>query len=222
MNTRTLPNRRSTRNAVSSREAAHWESEASCRKVGGDAFFIESKAGIQRARAVCVKCPVLVECLLNQQVKDKGDRTYQWGVGGGLSAVQRRVLAVEALLGNRPNLVMARLLVSPQWSYRLRNLSSARWSLDGVVQGLREDGLMVDLVTVRVAVWWLGGEGSRLARGRHWRHQLRDHLDLIVALREKGARFLDIAVFFGVPEVNGAKAVSELLLAVAAEKEMAA
>ena len=81
---------------------------------------------------------------------------------------------------------------------------------------------MVDLVTVRVAVWWLGGEGSRLARGRHWRHQLRDHLDLIVALREKGARFLDIAVFFGVPEVNGAKAVSELLLAVAAEKEMAA
>ncbi|MEU5490298.1 WhiB family transcriptional regulator [Streptomyces sp. NPDC020196] len=220
MTTQTLPKRLSTTIAVSSRETSHWESEATCREVDGDSFFTESKAGIERARAVCMQCPVLVECLRDRQAKD--DKSYQWGVGGGLSAVQRRVLAVEALLGNRPNLVMARLLVSPQWSYRLRNLSSARWSLGGVVQGLREDGLMVDLVTVRVAVWWLGGEGSRLARGRHWRHQLRDHLDLIVALREKGARFLDIAVFFGVPEVNGAKAVSELLLAVAAEKEMAA
>jgi len=61
MTTRTLPKRRASTVAVSSREAVHWESEASCREVGGDAFFIESKAGIQRARAVCVKCPVLVE-----------------------------------------------------------------------------------------------------------------------------------------------------------------
>lgn len=223
MTARTLPKSRITRNAVSSRGAKRWESEASCREVDGDLFFDESKAGVQQAQAVCVTCPVLVECLRDQQTKDKDDRSYQWGVGGGLSTVQRRALAVEALLGNQPNLAIARLLVSPQWARRLRKPRTAWRPLGEIVQGLRKDGLMVDVVTVRVAVWWLGGEGSRMARGRHWRHQLRDeHLDTIVALRGKGARFLDIAVFLGVPEVNGAKAISEMMQRVTAELEMAA
>lgn len=222
MTAQTLPKRRSTTSAVLSRESENWETEAACRN-DGDSFFVESHAAMQRARAVCVKCPVLAECLPDQQAKDKRDRTYQWGVGGGLSATQRRALAMEAVLGNRPNLRMARLLVSPRWSYRLRNLNSACWSLDGIVEGLRGDGLMVDAVTVRVAVWWLGGKGARMSRGRPWRRQLRDdHLGTIITLRERGARFLDVAVFLGVPEVNGAKAISELMQRVTAEAEMAA
>jgi hypothetical protein len=223
MTTRTLPNRRTTTSAVSSRASVRWESEASCREVDGDLFFDESRAGVQQAQAVCAKCPVLVECLRDQQAKDKADRSYQWGVGGGLSTVQRRALAVEALLGNQPNLAVARLLVSPQWAGRLRKPRTAWRPLGEIVQGLRKDGLMVDAVTVRVAVWWLGGEGSLMVRGRHWRHQLRnEHLDTIVALRGKGARFLDIAVYLGVPEVNGAKAISDLMQRVTAELEMAA
>lgn len=221
MSTRPAPTRRPSTIAVSTREATHWEDEAACRSIGGDAFFVESKKGIQQARDVCVKCPVLVKCLRDRQAKD--DKSYQWGVGGGLSAVQRRVLVMEELLGNRPDLDTARLLVSPQWMYRVRNLSSARWSLDGIVDGLREDGLDVTTVTVRVAVWWLGGEGSRMGRGRSWRRQLHDdHVGTITELRAKGARLSDIALYLGVPEVNGSRAISDLLLRVAAELEMAA
>lgn len=223
MTTRTLPKRRSTRIAVSTRESARWETKAACRGVDGDTFFNESRAGVQQAQAVCVQCPVLVECLRDQQVKDQAEKFYRWGVGGGLSAVQRRALAVEALLGNRPNLAMSRLLVSPQWARRVRKPRAPWRPLDEIVEGLRKDGLMVDMVTVRVAVWWLGGDGARMAVGRPWRHQLRkDHLDTVVELRGMGVRFLDIAVFLGVPEVSGAKAVSELMLAVSAEREMAA
>ncbi|WP_329047041.1 WhiB family transcriptional regulator [Streptomyces sp. NBC_01422] len=221
MTAQTLPNGRTTTNAVLSRESDHWESDAACRETDGDAFFSESKPGIARARGVCRRCPVLVECLENQQAMD--GNSYQWGVGGGLSAAQRRALVMEAALGNHPNLVLARLLVSPRWSRRVRDLGSSRGSLAGIVDGLREKGLMVDVVTVRVAVWWLGGDGSRMVRGTHWRRQLRDHLDTVITLREKGARFTDIALYLGLPpKESGARALSELMLSVTAELEMAA
>jgi hypothetical protein len=184
-----------------------------------DDFFSTSTATKKRARALCLGCPVIVECLNSQRQSD--DTIYRWGVGGGLDPDQRRALELEELLGNRPNLAMARVLVSPRWLHRLKSLRSRCRSLEGMAAALRKDGLFVDEVTVRVAVWWSGGEGARMARlapgdRRSWRAQLRDdYTDVVMALQRLGARRADIAAYLGNPTTNGAKGVSEILNAAA-------
>lgn len=218
--------RRCTTSAVTAPDSENWKTRSVCRSSGmTDDFFSTSTAAKERARALCVGCPVIVECLNNQRASD--DNIYRWGVGGGLDPDQRRALELEELLGNRPNLAMARVLVSPRWLYRLRGLKAGCRSLGGMVAALREDGLLVDEVTVRVAVWWSGGRGARMARlapgdRRSWRAQLRDdYADVVVALHERGVRNIDIAAYLGAPGTNGAKGVSEVLRVVA-EKAAAA
>ncbi|MFF8422877.1 WhiB family transcriptional regulator [Streptomyces sp. NPDC015680] len=197
-----------------------WKTRSVCRGELADDFYSTIKSRKERARALCVGCPVIVECLNNQRQSD--DAIYRWGVGGGLDPEQRRALELEELLGNVPNLAMARVLVSPRWLWRLRQLKADCRSLEGMTAVLRKDGLLVDEVTVRVAVWWSGGEGSRMARlepgdRRSWRAQLQDdYMDVVVALHELGARRVDIAAYLGIPGTNGAKGVSDVLKAAAA------
>ncbi|MGW1409430.1 WhiB family transcriptional regulator [Streptomyces sp. NPDC002403] len=202
-----------------------WKTRSVCRGELADDFYSTVKSRKERARALCVGCPVIVECLNNQRQSD--DAIYRWGVGGGLDPEQRRALELEELLGHVPNLAMARVLVSPRWLWRLWQLKAGCRSLEGMTAALRKDGLFVDEVTVRVAVWWSGGEGSRMARlapgdKRTWRAQLRDdYADVVVALHELGARRVDIAAYLGIPGTNGAKGVWGVLKA-AAETEVAA
>ncbi|MEU3656475.1 WhiB family transcriptional regulator [Streptomyces sp. NPDC032161] len=217
--------RRPTTPAVSAPASQDWKTRSACRGTPVDDFFSTSTAAKERARALCVGCPVIVECLNNQRQSD--DAIYRWGVGGGLDPDQRRALDVEELLGNRPDMAMAQLLVSPRWLYRLRRLKTSCRSLEGMVAALRKDGLVVDEVTVRVAVWWSGGQGARMARPargdhRSWRARLRDdYTDVVVMLHKLGARRADIAAYLGNPGTNGEKGVSEVLRAVA-EKSAAA
>lgn len=140
-----------------------WKVDSRCRRddVDADDFFTTSKAGQGRARTACGQCPVIAECLRATQAVDED--FYRWGIGGGLDATQRRALELEESLGHHPNLEMAKLLISPRWLYRLQRLRSTCGSLEGMVRALHRDGLLVDEVTVRVAVWWYGGDAPRVA-----------------------------------------------------------
>lgn len=220
--------RRRTTLAVTTPATPDWKTRSVCRNSDmTDDFFSTATAARKRARALCVGCPVIVECLNNQRQSD--DTIYRWGVGGGLDPDQRRALELEELLGNVPDLAMARLLVSPRWLYRLRRLKAGCRSLEGIAAALLEEGLVVDAVTVRVAVWWSGGDGARMARlapgdRRSWRAQLRDdYTDVVLALHKLGARRADIAAYLGNPGANGAKGVSDVVnAATAAGMELAA
>ncbi|WP_098007798.1 WhiB family transcriptional regulator [Streptomyces sp. sk226] len=194
-----------------------WKLRARCRADDVDAedFFTVSKAGQDRARGACAQCPVIVECLQSTRSYDEG--VYRWGIGGGLDASQRRALELEERLGGAPNWEMARMLVSPRWLYRLSRLRSSCGSLDGMVRALHRDGLLVDAVTVRVAVWWSGGDAPRMA----WRGDTRamrvrlagDYLDVMLRLRGMRARYADIAAYLGVSGESGRRAVKDVLLA---------
>lgn len=217
---------RRTTNAANLLFSQDWKTRGVCRSGEmTEDFFSTVTAAKARARALCVGCPVIVECLNAQRQSD--DAIYRWGVGGGLDPDQRRALGAEELMGNVPNMEMARVLVSPRWLHRLRQLSVECRSLDGITAFLREDGLLVDEVTVRVAVWWSGGVGARMARmapddRRSWRAQLRDdYTDVVLELRRRGARHADIAAYLGNPNTNGAKGVGDVLRAAEAESAAA-
>ncbi|MEU0624924.1 WhiB family transcriptional regulator [Streptomyces rubiginosohelvolus] len=211
----TILNIGSRRDTTMAAPPPDWKVNARCRAEDVDAedFFTTGKAGQRRARAACVQCPVIVECLRQTRAFDGG--MYRWGIGGGLDGLQRRALELEEWLGRRPNLEVARLLVSPVWLGRLVRLRSSCGSLDGMVRALRGDGLMVDVVTVRVAVWWSGGQAPHVAwRGdaRGLRAQLvGDHLDVILRLRSMGARYADVAAWLGVPRDTGMRALKDIL-----------
>ncbi len=49
-----------------------------CKGVDPDLFFAESPADVERAKAVCVPCPVQSQCLLTAL-----ERQEPWGVWGG-------------------------------------------------------------------------------------------------------------------------------------------
>ncbi|MFF8250122.1 WhiB family transcriptional regulator [Streptomyces griseus] len=218
----TILNLGSRRDTTMAAPPPDWKVNARCRAEGVDAedFFTTGKAGQARARAECSQCPVIVACLRATRAFDDG--VYRWGIGGGLTGVQRRALELEEWLGNRPNLEMARLLVSPRWVGRLSRLRSVCGSLDGMVRALRRDGLMVDAVTVRVAVWWSGGDAPRVAwRGdtRALRVRVADlFLDAVVELRSRGARYADIVLWLGVPRDTGLRALRDVLAGVGAEE----
>ncbi|NEC17912.1 WhiB family transcriptional regulator [Streptomyces parvus] len=218
----TILNIGSRRDTTMAAPPPDWKVNARCRAEDVDAedFFTTGKAGQKRAREACVQCPVIVECLRQTRAFDDG--TYRWGIGGGLDGLQRRALELEEWLGNRPNLEMARLLVSPVWLGRLVRLRSSCGSLDGMVRALRGDGLMVDVVTVRVAVWWSGGQAPRVA----WRGDTRsmravvggELLEDVLRLRSRGARYADIAGWMGVPRDPGMRALKDVLAGLEAEE----
>lgn len=72
----------------------HWAARAACARSGvaPDALFVEGSAQ-REARALCVTCPVRMECLA-----DALDNRVDFGVWGGMTERERR-----ALLRRRPD-----------------------------------------------------------------------------------------------------------------------
>lgn len=94
-----------------------WASRAACRSSDPDALFVQGAAQ-NRAKAVCMGCPVRTECLA-----DALDNRVEFGVWGGMTERERR-----ALLRRRPE-------VGSWW----RLLDSARRAYDPAdIEELRE------------------------------------------------------------------------------------
>ncbi len=68
-----------------------WTAEAACNKADPDELFVTGAAQ-NRAKAVCLGCPVRAECLA-----DALDNRVEFGVWGGMTERERR-----ALLRRRP------------------------------------------------------------------------------------------------------------------------
>ncbi|RIH58128.1 hypothetical protein D3C59_37130, partial [Streptomyces sp. SHP22-7] len=113
------------------------------------------------------------------------------GVVGGLTAVQRRALRVELLLGNRPDLGQARLLASFRWAAVVGPVRD--WPADLVAKELRKYGVLATPVTVRVALWWTGAKATVLRprqpgdRRSQWERVRDECEDLVARLRDRGS-----------------------------------
>lgn len=77
-----------------------WASRGACRTSDPDELFVQGAAQ-NRAKAVCMGCPVRTECLA-----DALDNRVEFGVWGGMTERERR-----ALLRRRPNVVSWRTLL---------------------------------------------------------------------------------------------------------------
>ena len=71
---------------------ADWASKAACRSTDPDALFVQGAAQ-NRAKTVCLGCPVRTECLA-----DALDNRIEFGVWGGMTERERR-----SLLRRRPD-----------------------------------------------------------------------------------------------------------------------
>jgi WhiB family transcriptional regulator, redox-sensing transcriptional regulator len=77
-----------------------WARYAACRGSDPDELFVQGAAQ-NRAKTVCTRCPVRIECLA-----DALDNDVEWGVWGGMTERERR-----ALLRRRPNVTSWRQLL---------------------------------------------------------------------------------------------------------------
>ena len=77
-----------------------WTTSASCRTSDPDALFVQGAAQ-NRAKAICLACPVRTECLA-----DSLDNRIEFGVWGGMTERERR-----ALLRRRPQVTSWRRLL---------------------------------------------------------------------------------------------------------------
>jgi hypothetical protein len=68
-----------------------WRGQALCAQVDPDIFFPDKGESPAAAKRVCASCEVRAECL--QDALDRGER---FGVWGGLSEHERRVLARQS------------------------------------------------------------------------------------------------------------------------------
>ena len=77
-----------------------WAARGVCRTMDPDAMFVQGAAQ-NRAKAICLGCPVRTECLA-----DSLDHRIEFGVWGGMTERERR-----ALLQRRPNVTSWRHLL---------------------------------------------------------------------------------------------------------------
>ncbi|MDP9399036.1 MAG: WhiB family transcriptional regulator [Actinomycetota bacterium] len=77
-----------------------WAARGACRSADPDSLFVQGAAQ-NRAKAVCVGCPVRTECL-----SDALDNRIEFGVWGGMTERERR-----ALLRRRPDVPSWRSLL---------------------------------------------------------------------------------------------------------------
>lgn len=88
-----------------------WAARGACRNVDPDSLFVQGAAQ-NRAKAICLGCPVRTECLA-----DSLDSRVEFGVWGGMTERERR-----ALLRRRPNVTSWRhLLETARGEYERAN-----------------------------------------------------------------------------------------------------
>jgi WhiB family redox-sensing transcriptional regulator len=92
---------------------ADWAKQGSCSQGNPDDLFVQG-AEQNRAKAVCMGCPVRTECLA-----DALDNRTEFGVWGGMTERERR-----ALLKKRPNVVSWRRLLETARAEHLRTAGS--------------------------------------------------------------------------------------------------
>jgi WhiB family redox-sensing transcriptional regulator len=70
--------------------------QAACAGMGPDLFFppgertVEAQEDVERAKLVCLACPVRLQCLVEALVFNAED-----GIWGGFTSIERRQLLVE-------------------------------------------------------------------------------------------------------------------------------
>ena len=77
---------------ATSHRSSSWRESAACRSYDPELFFPIGKAGpalaqVQRAKAVCARCPVRLRCLIFAL-----DTRQQYGIWGGYDEDERRDL----------------------------------------------------------------------------------------------------------------------------------
>lgn len=92
-----------------------WASRGACRMGDPDSLFVQGAAQ-NRAKAVCLSCPVRTECLA-----DALDNRVEFGVWGGMTERERR-----SLLRRRPNVTSwQRLLKTARAEYEQAHQAAA-------------------------------------------------------------------------------------------------
>ena len=86
--------------ATTTADPTAWTALSACRTADPDELFV-SGAAQNRAKAVCMGCPVRTECL-----SDALDNQVEFGVWGGMTERERR-----ALLRRRPDVTSWRTLL---------------------------------------------------------------------------------------------------------------
>ena len=86
-----------------------WAAQGACRESDPDALFVQGAAQ-NRAKVVCLSCPVRTECL-----SDALDSKIEFGVWGGMTERERR-----ALLKRRPNVQSWRRLLETARAEQVR------------------------------------------------------------------------------------------------------
>ncbi|MFB7592392.1 WhiB family transcriptional regulator [Streptomyces sp. NPDC056169] len=186
--------------------------KAPCR-VEPDLFFQRSNRAQDEVRAYCRACPELTRCAA-AVLKAGGHSSDRWSVMAGLNPAQRVALAWEQRLrGHGPDLEVARMLLRHVWQYRLYPLRSAGLNPDEIAESLRIDGLVTDGLTVRLAVWWLGGKGAWVTwrtRGGRVDRLVAEHADVMTRLRSLRAIHADIAAYLGAELTYVSRAVTSM------------
>ena len=199
--------------AASNPYQGRWDRDAACKGPARDRFFVSSGKAREESRAHCRSCPVLDRCL-STTVMREGFSRDRWGVSGGLSEKQRIALAWEQRLrGHGPDLAVARELLKPAWQYRMYPLRTSGLTPNRIAEALRRDGIVTDGLTVRVAIWWLGGKGALFrwpSTGVRVEWLADRHGGVLLRLRELGATYFEIAAYLGVPLSYPARAMALL------------
>jgi len=92
-----------------------WSKSGACRNTDPDLLFVQGAAQ-NRAKAVCMGCPVRTECLA-----DALDNKIEFGVWGGLTERERR-----ALLRRRPNVSSWRRLLETARAEQMQEYEAAQ------------------------------------------------------------------------------------------------
>lgn len=95
--------------APSAERGRHWSEDALCLTEDPEIFFPASKRNFdtERARKICVQCPVILECLQDALRMKNSD---QDGVLGGLTADERIKLRKRVSQGKLPEFTLRHMV----------------------------------------------------------------------------------------------------------------